>query len=119
MLFTDVLLFLTLVPTNLCLLWIKTLQDACSEAEATSGVTGAIQLISVLAALQPRSANICLLLTDWSALEQLGSAREEPPGSPRGWSGEDSLKQTTANYTADQAWIAFWFPSRRNKMLCG
>jgi len=52
-------------------------------------------------------------------LEQLGSAREEPPGSPRGWSGEDSLKQATANYTADQAWIAFWFPSRRNKMLCG
>lgn len=61
MMFTDTLLFLTLVPTNLYLLWIRTLQDACSEAETTSDVTRVTQLISVLAALQSRSANICLL----------------------------------------------------------
>lgn len=86
--FPDVPFFLALVPSNPYSLWIRTLWDARSGAEATSDMMRATQLISTLAALQPHSAISVCCITAWSALEQQGAAGETSPERPHGWSEE-------------------------------
>lgn len=91
MVFPDVPFFLALVPNILYSFWIRTHQDVCSGAQATSDITKATQLISALAAVHPHSARICLLHNSLECLEAAGSCQRE---TTRGLVGGQKKKIT-------------------------